>query len=124
MDNALSLIQAKIKEVEAKLAHLRVTEAELSKLAKASSTFQITSSAKKSKVPETIVVSDDKPLTCRIRDVLRGNEGMTAPQIIEFLSADNRAVSFALQAMKRRGEARNKARVWTLAKRRGRPAAA
>jgi len=124
MDNALSLIQAKIAEVEAKLAHLKVAEAELSKLAKSPSKFRVAAPTKKSKVTVATDANNDKPLTQRIRDVLRSSDGMTALQIIELLAVENRAVSFALQAMKRRGEAKNKDRVWSIAKRRGRPAAA
>jgi len=136
MDNALTLIQEKISEVEAKLAHLRIAEAELTKLTKAAQGFRIAAPTKKSQVTvkgKAVTEGEEtraKSLTSLIRETLAASEGLTVAQLRETLISgphpgiNNRAVSFTLQALKRKGEARNQDNVWSIVKRRGRKARA
>jgi len=121
-DNALALVQAKIVEIESQLAKLRVTEGELKKLAGLSARRAIAPGpAKRSRVAVAEKADADlggsepkKSVTGRIRDFLAQNTGSSAQAISEGLGVDTRPISFALQALKRRGEVKMKDGEWSL----------
>jgi len=127
-DNALALIQAKIVEIEEKLAKLKVTEMELRKLSGTSVHRAMTPMAVKrsrARVSQETVAAEEtenvetkKSVTARIRDFLSQNDLTSAAVIGENLGIETRPVSFALQALKRKGEVQMKDGVWSLKGRR------
>jgi len=120
VDNALALVQAKIAEIEGKLEKLKVTESELRKLSGQSVRRAIApgptrrSRAAVAQEEETNGSEPKKSVTGRIRDFLGQNSGSSAQAISEGLGVDTRPISFALQALKRRGEVKMKDGEWSL----------
>jgi len=116
-DNALALIQAKIVETEEKLAKLRVTENELSKVLSVGVGRAIPRTPAKRGRPAKTPEAESEPrtsLTSRIRSFLRANSPASALEIAEGLGVDTRPISFALQALKRKGEVKGKDGEWTI----------
>jgi hypothetical protein len=129
MDTSLELIRAKIVELEAKLANLRIAERELQELERPQ--------ARKGKALSEPVgtseagTSDEPPqqqtLVAAITDILGQHAALSAATIADRIAAtgreiNNRAVSFSLQALKKRGLVKNTDGEWALTKARFRRA--
>jgi hypothetical protein len=123
MDTSLERIRAKIAELETKLVNLRIAERELQELDK--------SSTRKTKaLPESVVKSESKAIEepntkqtigAAITEILGKYGALSAAGIAEQIVAtgrdiNNRAVSFALQALKKRGLVKGANGEWTLVK--------
>jgi len=122
-DNALALVQAKIAEIEGKLEKLKVAEAELKKLTGLTARRAMAPApAKRSKAPvevdDAAEAEPKKSVTSRIRDFLYENAPSTAQSISEGIGVDTRPISFALQALKRKGEVKMKDGEWSMKGRR------
>ncbi len=130
MDTSLELIRTKIADLEAKLANLRIAERELKELE--------TPAARKAKeLPAPVVKSEvaannesapQQTLVGAITEILGEHGALSAANIAEQIVAtgreiNNRAVSFSLQALKKRGLVKNVDGEWSLAKRRSKRAA-
>lgn len=134
MDTALERIRSKIEELEAKLADLRIAERELLDLDKPSGQK---AKALPAQVIKSLVEADpvpvakarkaapepEKPATigAAITDVLQQHGTLSAAAIAEQIVAtgrdiNNRAVSFALQALKKRGLVKSAGGEWSLGK--------
>jgi hypothetical protein len=151
MDTALEQIRAKIAELETKLGDLRIAERELQSIDKApvrktraaaspsptpKSTPKSTltpklkqkSGPKPKAKPETAAQTEPlQTIGAAIASVLDQHGAQSAAEIAEHVKAtgrdvNNRAVSFALQALKKRGLAKNTDGKWTAPKTRGRRA--
>lgn len=128
MDTALERIQAKIAEFEEKLVNLRIAERELLSLDKPSV-------HKTKAIPEEVVKApvekETRPVVTRpanqpsigaaITEVLQQHGTLSASSIAEQIVAsgrdiNNRAVSFALQALKKRGLVKTVSGEWSLQK--------
>lgn len=132
MDTALERIRAKISELEADLVNLRIAERELVNLDRPS-----TRRAKS--LPAEVVKSEVEPQTrtaakkadaetgkretigTAITEVLQQHGALSAAGIAEQIVAtgrdiNNRAISFALQAMKKRGLVKTADGEWSLGK--------
>lgn len=146
MATALEQIRAKIAEFEARIADLRVAERELLSLEKAAA--QRTGAAlapKPRQKPGPKAALKSEPTTTRrqklgsepkaarqtisaaISEVLGQHGALSAAEIAEHIKAtsqdvSNRSVSFALQALKKRGLAKNTDGKWAAPKTRGRRA--
>jgi hypothetical protein len=149
MDTALVQIRAKISELETKIGDLRIAERELQAIDKAAARQTgaapkptLTSKAKPASKPkqtsgpkpkaksEPETTAQTEPLQsmgAAIASVLDQHGALSAAEIAERVKAtgrdvNNRAVSFALQALKKRGLAKNTDGKWTAPKTRGRRA--
>jgi len=129
MNTSLDRIRAKITELEAKLADLRVAERELKAFEKPSA--RKTRAAAGSTSKRTQAANDRaeaRPtIGSAIADVLGQQGALSVAEIAEHVKAtgrdiNNRAVSFALQALKKRGLVKNADGRWTLPKARSRRA--
>lgn len=119
-DNALALIKEKIAQTEDKLAKLRLTEQELSKL-----TDRAASGVRRGRPRRIAPIKAETDhvgsLASRLRDFLQTNSPTPASAIAEALGVETRPISFALQALKRKGEAKSVGGEWSI-KRRSRKA--
>ncbi len=123
MDSSLDLIRAKISELEEKLANLRIAEREIVKLDKPQA-------PKAKALPKETIVSEvtasaepagQQTMVSAITSTLDKHGPLSAAHIAEQIAAtgkevNNRAVSFSLQALKKRGLVKNTDGVWTLGK--------
>jgi hypothetical protein len=131
MDTSLERIRAKIAELEAKLADLRIAERELVALGPAP--------ARKSTAPRTPKVKPKRKgkgpsptsptIGAAIAEVLHERGALPVTAIAEQIKAggreiERRSISFALQALKRQGRVRIRGGKWMLPKRRSKPASA
>ena len=145
MDTSLERIHVKISELETKIANLRIAERELEALDKVSARQTRTASkptAKQKPGPKATLrpklrgkAEASEPAEARqtvgaaISEVLGQHGALSAAEIAEHIKAtgqdvSNRAVSFALQSLKKRGLVKNKDGKWTPSKagsRRARP---
>jgi len=121
MDSSLERIRAKIAELEAKLADLRIAERELLALEKlpARKTRTVPGPKRKPKA------SDEKEarhtIGAAIADVLGQHGTLSWAEIADHIRAtgrdiNNRAVSFSLQALKKRGLIKSADGKWALLK--------
>ena len=145
MDTALERIHAKIAELEAKIGDLRIAERELQALDKISARQTTTAAEPKAKQKPAPKASlrpkllgkpkANAPAEARqtigsaIAEVIDQHGALSAAEIAEHVKAtgrdiNNRTVSFALQALKKRGLAKNTGGKWSLPKARGRRPAA
>ena len=131
MDTSLDRIRAKIAELETKITDLRTAERELQALEKASA-------PKATAAPRSAPRSAPKPkgkrkpeaagegaprqtIGAAITEVLDQHGSLSAAEIAEHVKAagrdiTNRTVSFALQALKKRGLAKSAEGKWSPAK--------
>ena len=118
MDTSLERIRAKIAELETKITDLRIAERELQALEKVSAPKAKAAprSAPKPKgkrKPEAAgEVAPHKTIGAAITEVLDQHGSLSAAEIAEHVKAagrdiTNRTVSFALQALKKRGLAKS-----------------
>jgi ribosomal protein L9 len=129
MDNSLERIRAKIAELESKLADLRITERELQALEKLPARKTRTAPGPKPKRKREANNQEDARQTigAAIADVLGQHGALSAAEIADRIKAagrdiSNRAVSFSLQALKKRGLVKSADGRWTLPKARSRRA--
>ena len=145
MPIAVEQIHAKIAELEARIADLCIAERELQALDRISARQTKAAPAPKAKQkpgPKAKQKSAFKPksqkaassqtqprqtIGAAITEVLGQHGPLPAAEIAERIKAtgreiNNRTVSFALQALKKRGRAKNRDGKWTAAKGRGRQA--
>ncbi len=131
MDTSLERIRAKIAELETKIADLRIAERELNALGKVSEP-----KAKAAPRPAPTPKARRKPeapgeavprqtIGAAITEVLEQHGALTAAEIADRVKAagrdiTNRTVSFALQALKKRGLAKSAEGKWSSAKARSR----
>jgi hypothetical protein len=138
MDTSLELIREKIGELEEKLANLRIAEREIQALEK-SSVHKEKTPPRKEKTPhtevtKTVVPASEEPgtpqtIVAAITGTLSQHGPLSAANIAEQIMAtgkevNNRAISFSLQALKKRGVVKNTDGVWTLLKGRAKRARA
>ncbi len=130
MDTALERIRAKIAELEADLVNLRIAERELLNLDRPSTrrTKALPTEVIKSEVEAGPAAKRAEAETGRretigtaITEVLQQHGALSAAGIAEQIVAtgrdvNNRAVSFALQAMKKRGLVKTADGEWSLGK--------
>jgi hypothetical protein len=141
MNTSIERIRAKISELEAKVADLRIAEREIQALER-SPTTPTTPKTRKTRVaaapkakPEPKVKAKRGPkpkgeprgqtIGAAIIEVLERNGSVSAAEIAEHVKATgrditNRTVSFALQALKKRGLAKNTDGKWSTGKSRAR----
>ena len=135
MDTSLERIHTKIAELESKIANLRVAERELLALDQISARQTRTASKPKAKQkpgpkakskPKASAPGEARQtIGAAIAEVLGQHGSLSAGEIAERIKAtggdiNKRAVSFALQALKKRGLAKNVDGKWTLPKARAR----
>jgi hypothetical protein len=141
MDTALEQIHAKIADLETKIANLRIAEREIQALDKISARQTTTASEPKAKQklgPKPTLrpklrgkpkasgeVEARQTIGAAISAVLAEHGPLSAAEIAEFVKAtgrdiNNRTVSFSLQALKKRGLAKNMDGKWAAPKARGR----
>jgi hypothetical protein len=144
MDTAIERIHARIADLEAKIGDLRIAERELLALDKISARQTKTTSEPKAKQkpgpkagrqpklkgkPEAGESAEPRQtIGAAISAVLAEHGPLSAAEIAEQVKAtgrdiNNRTVSFALQALKKRGLAKNVDGKWAAPKARGRKAA-
>jgi hypothetical protein len=132
MDTSLDRIRAKIAELEARLDSLKIAERELQQLEAPSTRAASTpkASTRKARVPRspkaqpTEAVAEPAPkqsIGAAITDVLIQHEALSASAIAEQVVAagkdvSNRAISFALQSLKKRGLVKTAGGEWSLKK--------
>jgi ribosomal protein L9 len=136
MDTSLDQIQAKIAELEARLVNLKIAERELQALGKAAAarqtkTLQAKPAIKATKPLKTAKVEEAEAAPAPVEDasaqtigaaitaVLQQHGTLSAKAIASAVQAagkdvNNRAISFALQAMKRSGRAKSVGGEWSL----------
>ena len=129
MDTSLERIRAKIAELEAKIADLRIAEREIRALEKLPSRKTRPGPGPKPKrKPEASNQAEARQtIGSAIADVLDQQGALSAAEIAEHIRAtgrdiNNRAVSFSLQVLKKRGLAKSADGKWTLRKARSRRA--
>ena len=129
MDTSLERIRAKIAELEAKIADLRIAEREIRALEKLPSRKTRPGAGPKPKrKPEASNQAEAREtIGSAIADVLGQQGALSAAEIAEHIRAtgrdiSNRAVSFSLQSLKKRGLAKRADGKWTLRKVRSRRA--
>jgi Ribonuclease R winged-helix domain len=147
MDSSLERIHAKIAELETRIADLRIAERELLTLgehparqARAESEPKAKTKPKQKPGPKATVqpkrrgkakvtepAEASQTIGAAITEVLGEHGALSAAEIAERIKAkgrniNNRTVSFALQALKRRGLAKNTNGKWTAPKPRSRNA--
>ncbi len=133
MDSPLEQIQAKIAELEGKLVNLKIAERELLALEKTSArntrTLQPkpvkkTSKANAAKIQDAVSPEHDadaphKTIGAAITEVLQQHGPISAKAIASAIQEsgkdiNNRAVSFGLQALKRRGLVKSVGGEWSI----------
>jgi Ribonuclease R winged-helix domain len=129
MDTSLERIRAKIAELEAKIADLRIAEREIQALEKlpARKTRPAPGPKPKPKPEASNQAEARQTVGSAIADVLGQQGALSAAEIAEHIRAtgrdiNNRTVSFSLQALKKRGLAKSADGKWTLRKARSRRA--
>jgi hypothetical protein len=129
MDTSLERIRAKIAELEAKIADLRIAEREIQALEKLPARKTRPAPGPKPKPePEASNQAEARQTVgSAIADVLGQQGALSAAEIAEHIRAtgrdiNNRTVSFSLQALKKRGLAKSADGKWTLRKARSRRA--
>ena len=131
MYTALERIRAKIIELEAKIADLRIAEREIQALEKlpARKTRPAPGPKPKPKPKRKPEASNQaearQTIGSAIADVLGQQGALSAAEIAEHIRAtgrdiNNRTVSFSLQSLKKRGLAKSADGKWTLRKARSR----
>ena len=135
MDTSLERIRAKIDELEAKVADLRIAERALQSLdnlparktkvaatpapkARAKVTAKAKATTKAKAAPKAPRAPRSQTIGAAIADVLEQHGSVSAAEIAEHIKAagrdiSNRTVSFALQALKKRGLAKNTDGKWS-----------
>ncbi len=123
METALERIRAKITELEEKLANLHIAERELQDLGEASApkTHLAPQPAAAEQSDSTHEAGSQQTIGATITDVLREHGSLSVKAIGTQIAAmgrniNNRAISFSLQAMKKRGLVKSADGEWTLAK--------
>jgi hypothetical protein len=127
MDDALEQIRLKITELEAKLSDLHTTERELSALERRELQRAGVASKRSAKpgpkAKPVVEETSEKRQTVggAVTEVLTGHDPMTVGEIANAVIAsgrpiDNRAISFALQALKKRGLVKGVDGKWTVQK--------
>jgi Ribonuclease R winged-helix domain len=123
MDTSLERIRAKIAELETKLADLRIAERELLALEKFPVRKTRTSPGPEPKRKPGASDQEEVRHTigAAIADVLGQHGALSAAEIADYIRAtgrdiNNRAVSYSLQALKKRGLVRSADGRWTLPK--------
>jgi hypothetical protein len=129
MDTSLERIRAKVAEMDAKIADLRIAEREIRALEKLPSRKTRPGPGPKPKrKPEASNQAEARrTIGSAIADVLGPQGALSAAEIAEHIRAtgrdiNNRTVSFSLQALKKRGLAKSADGKWTLRKARSRRA--
>jgi len=131
MDTSLERIRAKIAELEAKIADLRIAEREIRALEKLPSRKTRPGPGPKPKPKRKPEASNQaearQTIGSAIADVLGQQGALSAAEIAEHIRAtgrdiSNRTVSFSLQSLKKRGLAKSADGKWTLRKARSRRA--
>ena len=129
MDTSLERIRAKIAEMEAKIADLRIAEREIRALEKLPSRKTRPGPGPKPKrKPEASNQAEARQtIGSAIADVLGQQGALSAAEIAEHIRTtgrdiSNRTVSFSLQSLKKRGLAKGADGKWTLRKARSRRA--
>ena len=129
MDSSLERIRTKIAELEAKLADLRIAERELLALAKPPARKRRTVPGPKAKRKPRASGQEEARHTIggAIAGVLGQHGALSSPEIADHIRAagrdiNNRAVSFSLQALKKRGLVKSANGKWALLKVRSRRA--
>jgi Ribonuclease R winged-helix domain len=138
MPTAVEQIHTKIAQLEARIGDLRITERELQALdrisarqTKAAAVPKAKQRAKQKSAPRPRAASGRRQpgqtMGAAITEVLGQHGPIQAAEIAERIKAtgrdiNNRAISFALQALKKRGLAKNTGGKWTTANGRGRKA--
>ena len=127
MDTSLERIRAKIIELEAKIADLRIAEREIQALDKlpARKTRPAPGPKPKPKPKRKLEASNQaearQTIGSAIADVLGRRGALSAAEIAEHIRAtgrdiSNRTVSFSLQSLKKRGLAKSADGKWALPK--------
>jgi hypothetical protein len=127
MDTSLERIRAKIAELEAKLADLRIAERELLALEKLPTrkTRTVPGPKAKHKPQPSDQEEARQTIGAAIADVLGQHGALSSAEIGDHIRAtgrdiNNRAVSFSLQALKKRGFVKSADGKWALPKVRSR----
>lgn len=125
MDTSLERIRAKIAGLEAKIADLRIAERELLALETVTAPrLKITPGPKPKRKPRANGPAPaHQTIGAAIAEVLGQHGALPASEIAGHIKAtgrdiNNRAVSFSLQSLKKRGLAKSAGGKWMLAKRR------
>jgi predicted transcriptional regulator len=126
MDTALERIRAKITELEEKLASLRIAERELLALDKKSARKAPATRESNTEPTASEIVPADalrQTISGTITEVLAQHGPLSVKEISELITSlgrdiNNRAISFSLQAMKKRGLVKSADGVWKLVGRR------
>jgi hypothetical protein len=127
MDTSLERIRAKIAELEAKIADLRIAEREILALEKLPARKTRPASGLKPKPKPKLKPEASNQAGARqtigsaIADVLGQQGALSAAEIAEHIRAtgrdiNNRTVSFSLQSLKKRGLAKSADGKWALSK--------
>jgi len=134
MDSSIERIRAKIAELETKLANLRIAESELRALDGASSAPTVVRTGRRGRPPairpaavvedaetgvETAAPSGKMTIGNAIQTVLGQHGSLAVGGIAEQIQAmgrdiNNRAISFTLQALKKRGVVKSANGEWML----------
>jgi hypothetical protein len=131
MDTSLERIRAKIAELEAKLAELRIAERELVALGPAPA--RKTTPARTPKVKpvrrEKVASPARQTISAGIAEVLNTHGALPAVEIAEYIKAGGReigkrTISHSLQALKKQGRVRIRGGKWMLPRARSKPASA
>ena len=127
MDTSLERIRAKIAELEAKIADLRIAEREIKALEelparKTRPAPRPKPKPKRKRKPEASNQAEARQtIGSAIADVLGRQGALSAAEIAEHIKAagrdiSNRTVSFSLQSLKKRGLAKSADGKWALSK--------
>jgi hypothetical protein len=136
METSLELIRFKISELEARIANLHIAERELLALdkrpvqqdkrpvqqAKAAPKAKSKSGRQPKQKPEISAPAEKiQTMSAAVSQVLAEHEPLAVAEIAGFITAtgrdaENRAISFTLQALKKRGLVKNVDGKWTAAK--------
>jgi len=127
MDTSLERIRAKIAELEAKIADLRIAEREIRALEKLPSRQDLDRGQSQNAPEASNEAQPRQTIGSAIADVLGQQGALSAAEIAEHIRAtgrdiNNRTVSFSLQSLKKRGLAKSADGKWTLRKARSRQA--
>jgi hypothetical protein len=126
MDTSLERIREKIVDLEAKLVNLRIAEHELLALEKSAPRKAISTRPEPAPEPEAEAEASSpaaaqQTIGATISDILRQYGALPVVGIAEHAAEtrkdiSNRSISFALQAMKKRGLVKSANGEWTLLK--------
>jgi hypothetical protein len=137
METSLELIRFKISELEAKIANLHIAERELLALdkrpvqqAKAAPKAKSKAGRQPRQKPEISAPAEKtQTMSAAVTQVLAEHDPLSVAEIAGFITAtgrdvDNRAISFTLQALKKRSLVKNVDGKWTAAKARSKKTSA